>query len=331
MTQPFTLVVRTPRGVRFVDLGVPPKVQIDSSGRILNARDYYIPDCPNVVPLEHGRFGMGWGVHVDVFKPPPLEHPDWAVYLQEAGGLVVQLVSVTGLDAGELLRFRSATHAIDVTADSNGRVAVPVMLPLSAAVEPALLVRADGRSLEGHVAVGSTVFERHLTLPGELRSGLALTRSGGALVTTRVADGTLMHMVTAFGATSRSATRDEEAELNPKPLPPKEHGIDPADLNPQPLPPVEAGDHTLELARHAGIRGLAGVVAIPGFAASAVAVAIISDQRRLLLNLELGGSVRIAGTFEGPIGAVEVAGGWAVAGTPSEVAVFRVSAAGPIG
>ena len=60
MTQPLTMVVRSSRGVRFVDFGLPPKAVTDASDRLLNARDYYIPDCPAIVPLEHGRFGMGW-------------------------------------------------------------------------------------------------------------------------------------------------------------------------------------------------------------------------------------------------------------------------------
>ena len=329
MTQPYTFVVRTPRGVRFVDLGVAPKVRTDATGRVLDALDLYIPDCLTVVPLGDGRFGLGWGGGVDVFKPPPIEGPDWGVFLQQAGGLIVQLVRATGLDAGEFLRFRSGTHAIDVVADAQGRALVPVMLPLSAAVEPALLARADGRSLEGHVAVDSAVFESHLTLPGALQvmrgAGLATTRSGSALVATRTARKTLLHTVTSHGAVSRAASRDEEVELNPQPLPPVERGADLAALNPQPLPPVRAGDRTRELTERAGIRGVDRIVAVPGFASSGIAVAMMTDGTRLLLRVERSGSVRITGTFAGPIGAIEVAGGWAVADTGRDVAVFRVA------
>jgi hypothetical protein len=302
MTQPLTFVIRTSRGVRFVDLGMPPKVQTNASGRILGARDYYIPDCLTVVRLAHGRFGMGWGMHLNVFKPRPVEDPDWAVYLQRAGGIIVKLVRATGLDEGELLRFRSATHAIDVIADANGRAVVPVFLPLAAAVEPALLARADGRTLEGHVAVDSAMFERHLAIPGTLHSGLGLTRSGGALVTTRAAGRTVTHAVTLIGAFSRPATHEE------------------TELNPQPMPPAEPWDR---------IRGVERIVAVPGFASSGTVVAIMADGTKLLVDVTRNGSVRIAGTFVGPIGVVDVAGDWAVAATPMEVTIFRVSTTNP--
>ena len=310
MTQPLTMVVRSSRGVRFVDFGLPPKAVTDASDRLLNARDYYIPDCPAIVPLEHGRFGMGWGAHGEVFKPPPLEDPSWSAFLHDGGGLVIQLVRVAGLDAGELLRLRSATHALDVTAGSDGGAVVPVMLPLLAAVQPALLVRADGRSLKGHVAVSSAVFERRFTLPGSLRSGPTRTRSGNTLITTKAADGDVVHTVTALGAVSRSATRAEAGELNP-----------------QPLPPVEVRDR--ELAERAGIHGVDRIIAVPGFAAAGAAVAIMSDATKLLLDVNPDGTMRISGTFSGPIGELALAGDWAAVAAPGEVALFRVSAAEP--
>ena len=312
MTQPLTMIVRSSRGVRFVDFGLPPEAVTDASGRLLNAHDYYIPDCLAIVPLEHGRFGMGWGAHGEVFKPPPLEDPSWSAFLHDGGGLVVQLVRVAGLDAGELLRLRSATHTLDVTADSDGVAVVPVMLPLLAAVQPALLVRADGRSLEGHVAVSSAVFERRFTLPGSLRSGPTRTRSGNTLITTEAADGDVVHTVTALGAVSRSAARAEAAELNP-----------------QPLPPVEVRERDRELAERAGIYGVDRIIAVPGFAAAGAAVAIMSDATKLLLDVNRDGTMRISGTFSGPIGELALAGDWAAVAEPGEVALFRVSAAEP--
>jgi hypothetical protein len=119
MPAPMTLVIRTSRGVRFVDLGKPPPPRTDESGRLLDVIDHYIPDCLRVIPQERGRWGVGWHWSRDQFKPPPLEHPDWATYLREAGGLIVQLVQLDGLDSGELVRFRSATHAIDAVADAQ--------------------------------------------------------------------------------------------------------------------------------------------------------------------------------------------------------------------
>ncbi|MEU4559482.1 hypothetical protein AB0F72_13940 [Actinoplanes sp. NPDC023936] len=324
VTQPLTFIVRTARGVRFVNVGVPPKAVTDATGRVLNARDYDIPDCPRVVPLEHGRFGLGWGVHVDVFKPPPLEDPSWAAFVHDHGGLIVQLVRAIGLDAGELVRFRSATHSIDVIADAGGRAVLPVLLPLSAAVEPALLARADGRSLEGHVVVRTVLFERHVTLPGLQRSVLGLTRSGNATIATRAAGRTLVHTVTAIGVVSPPGSGAEDVALNPQPLPPKED-------EPRPSRSGGGDGNAQRIAERAGIRGMTSVVTVPGFATSGVAVAIMADGTKLLLDIGRSGAARISGLFAGPIGTLDVAGGWAVAATAGDVAVFRVSTADPVG
>ena len=200
MTQPLTMIVRSSRGVRFVDFGLPPKAVTDASDRLLNARDYYILDCPAIVPLDHGRFGMGWGAHGEVLSRPrsriPAGLPSFtmaAAWLSSSSGWPASM------PASSFAFVRPPTRST-WTAGNDGVAVVPVMLPLLAAVQPALLVRADGRSLEGHVAVSSAVFERRFTLPGSLRSGPTRTRSGNTLITTEAADGDVVHTVTALGA-----------------------------------------------------------------------------------------------------------------------------------
>lgn len=336
MSRPLTLVLRTPRGVRFVDLGTAPKVITDATGRIEGARDYYIKDCLEVVPFGYGGAGAVWGstggggsaVDVDVFKTRPIEEPDWALYALSAGGFVVQLVRASGLEAGELVRFRSATHAIDVVADSSGRAVVPAMFPLTSLLAPALLVRANGRSLAGHVAVSSASFEQHVTLPGRLVPGFAISASGQAHVPTRGVADSATHVVTAFGILQPSPRRGGEVALNPPPLPPVEHGRRATELNPQPLPPVESGEQAAQRAREAaekaGIEGIDQVVLVPGFAASGTAVAVMKNGSKLMLDVR-GVSARISGTFAGPIGAVSSAGGWAVMAAHGQTAVLRMS------
>ncbi len=346
LDQPLTLVVRTPRGVRFVDLGRAPKVRFDAKGVILErTHDYYIPDCINVVPGSGA--GAGWGNSIDDFKTRPIEEPDWATYLNRDAGLLVQLASVNGLDAGELLRYRSTTHAIDVIADAQGHAEVPVMLTLSAGVAPAQLVRADGRSLAGLISTDSVAFERHLTLPGALRPGLMATPSGSLRVSTTSRQATLMHTVSAFGLSSRLATPGDEASLNPQPLPPVDDGglaeLNPqplppvevgsgsgiASLNPQPLPPVESPELTRAWGERFGIRGLTQVFAVPGNKAGRTAIAVSADGSKLMLDLHPAGGVRIAGTFAGPIGPLDSAGPWAAAASGHQAAVFRVTASAP--
>lgn len=332
MSEPMTLLLRTPRGVRFIDLGTAPKITTDATGRIEGARDLYLNDCLNIVPLDHSGAGVGWGesgvMDVSIFKTRPPEEPDWTQYAHASGGFVVQLMRASGLDAGELLRFRSATHAIDVIADDTGRAVVPVMFPLSPIVAPALLVRANGRSLEGHVGVSSASFEQHVTLPGRLMPGFKVSASGQAYVPTHIGDGRVTHTVMAFGIIENLRRRVGEVPLNAQPLPPVEHGRNATELNPQPLPPVETHDQAMQRAREtaerAGIHGIDQVVLVPGFASSRTAVAIMNNGSKLMLDLSRG-LARVAGTFAGPIGAVYVAGAWGVTTAGGQTAVFRVS------
>lgn len=308
LPQPLTLVVRTARGVRFVDLGRAPSVRTDAAGVLLGAsRDYYIKDCLNVVARDKGAYGLGWGLTTEDVKTPPIETPDWAAYLQQLGaGLVVQMVRVQELDAGEWLRFRSASHTIEAVADARGQVTVPVMLPLLASAPTALLTRANGRTLEGHIDVDSVAFERHVTLPGRLVAPPMLSGSGGLRLATHSRRETLVHTVSTLGAGTRAADSGEATELNPELLQPVES------------PSTDAG-----LLGRTGLLGLDRIVAVPGF--SDVAVAVMTDGSKLLLDVSAHGAVRVAGVFAGPIGEMTVEGSWAVAQTGDTVAVFRTA------
>ena len=62
----------------------------------------------------------------------------------------------------------------------------------------------------------------------------------------------------------------------------------------------------------AGLHGLAQVFALPGQAGADVAVAVMDDRSKLMLNLRQAGRVRVAGTLGGSIGAFDVAGRWAI-------------------
>lgn len=230
LQQPLTLVLRTARGVRFIDLGRAPPMRIDANGVFLDKIvDVYLNDCLYQVVRDKGADGLGWSVSTDEMKTRPIEEMDWTFYLQQApAGLQVQVVRLQGLDAHELLRFHLATHAIDVTADAQGRAAVPVLLALSQTPSPALLARADGRTLEGHFAVESLLFERHVTLPGRVVLPLVLSGSGGLRLTTRTRTQTrtqtrrqmLVAEVSGLGARLRPAAAGQVTALNPQPLPP---------------------------------------------------------------------------------------------------------------
>lgn len=327
---PVSFVLRTPRGVRFVDFGMAPEPRTDEQGALLDVLDLYHPDCLHVMPGRRGRWGIGWHFVPEDFKPRPPEEPGWLAWLQEIGGLDVQLVEIGGLDPGEFVRFRSATHAIEATADAEGRLALPVLLPFRERAAPALLERADGRPLQHALRVSSAAFQPVATLPGRLRGATRASPSGGLHLDLEEAGGLTRHTLGAFGLIGTLATalnpqplppgEGDLVALNPQPLPPDERDI--VALNPQPLPPIEDGVWPAERLRQAGIRDLDQVFAVPGFADRPVAIARLGDGGTLLLDLA-GAKPRIAGVLRGPVGPLATGEGFAVAQEAGRVALFR--------
>lgn len=163
---PLRVLVRTTGGVRLIDLGRAPAVRVDANGSITSGVvDLYLPDCLLVDESARHRDwgsiidgGPGKKWDLDDFRPVPLEWPDWLTALGGGVGLSSQLVTLTGLDAGELVRFRSHDHALDVTADSAGTAYVPVLLPLGDTVPAARLERLGGRSLGGRARIRTAAF-----------------------------------------------------------------------------------------------------------------------------------------------------------------------------
>lgn len=297
---PVRIIVRTPRGVRLADLGVPPTITVDANGQVTNANDSYIDDCDYFDP---NSYGLKWG-HDDLIIPK--EHPDWRELV--TSGLDVQLVTLNGLDRGELVQFRSAHHQIDVTADQNGRALVPVLLPLGAGGAAAQLTRTSRRPIAGH-AVQSALFEARATLaaaPGQ-------TLSAGAGDTARL--------------TSRFSDRIEMHEIGPLGL----ALLDTRTLNAAvPVAAMHSPDATntarsSEVNPCEGIPDVTALLPVPGFEDAPVAIALIKDGTALVMDLTNRQRPRVAGTFNGPIGAVQTAGNWALASGGRVTSIYRLS------
>ena len=295
------LIVKTARGVRLVDLGVPPKIIVDGNGQVTNAHDFYIDNCLYVVPDD---YGLRWG-RDDLIVP--LEHPDWSELI--TSGLDVQLVTLNGLERGELIQFRSAHHQIDVTADQNGRAMVPVLLPLASNGRAARLTRSSRRQIAGSADVQAAILEVRASLataPGQ-------TLSGGADNTARL--------------TSRYSDRVETREIGTLGL---------TLLDNRPLHHKVAADtkHSLRTKQQAppgepdpceGLPGVNALLRVPGFADAPIAIALMQDGAALVLDLVDPSRPRVAGTFNGPIGAVQTAGDWALASAGGVTLICRVS------
>ena len=344
ITKPVRLIVRTARGVRLVDLGTPPPVILDANGNVTNALIFYIPDCLDI-NVEHGiEWAESGGLLDQSVVNPPLEHPDWTTYLGRYRGINVQLVTLSALEPGELIQFRSRDHAVDVTADRNGRALVPILLPVTNDQEGASLIRVNRRSIVDHFTIQTAIFVNQANLPVGTQNRLDSSVDGTAILTTEFEDHIDIHEIGSLGApvlVKREAARTQEsnrgiaqvevnhlgASMEMKDRVQREsHSAissqarpshDEIALNPQPLPPL--------FAQRISLPGITSLVAVPGFLEAPIAFATMADDSVLVLNLSEDGTARVAGTFTGPIGVLNVAGDWAFAVDPNQVSIFRIT------
>jgi hypothetical protein len=258
---PARLLVKTARGVRLADLGVPPTIVVDANGQVTNARDTFIDDCLTIDP---NNYGLKWG-HDDLVIP--LEDPRWSELL--TSGLDVQLVTLNGLERGELVQLRSARHQIDITADQNGRAMVPVLLPLASSGASAQLTRSSRRPIAGRVDVQSAIFE--------VRASLATAReqtfsSGGddtARLTSRFSDRVEVREIGTLGLTLLD-TRPLNRGVPPDAMPASATTEKPPAREPDPCE---------------GLPGVTALLQVPGFEDAPIAIAQMKDGAALVVDL----------------------------------------------
>jgi hypothetical protein len=295
---PVRIIVKTARGVRLADLGVPPEIVVGANGQVTNAIDTYIDDCLYIDPNQ----GLEWG-HDDLISPK--EHPDWLELV--TSGLDVQLVTLSGLERGELVQFRSAHHRIDVTADQNGRVMVPVLLPLTSSGASARLTRSSQRPIAGN-AVQSVIFEPRATVPTAPGQAFSAGAGDTARLTSQFSDRVELRQIGTLGLTllgNRSLSREKPLAAMHSPGTPK----------PAPVSEPEPCE---------GPPGLTALLPVPGFEDAPIAIALMKEGAALVMDLVDRRRPRVAGTFNGPIGAVETAGSWAIASAGRVTSIYRV-------
>ncbi|MGH3383896.1 MAG: hypothetical protein ACRDO1_04905 [Nocardioidaceae bacterium] len=315
IVDPVQLIVRTSRGVRFIDFGVPT-VQVDDGGTVVDAVGAYIDDCLYVdmwtlywielpvdpitgrplPPPDEPWPPPDWEEITPNWLTDPAEVIDWDAYIEGLGALNVQVVNVTGLEPGELLQLRTFDRALDVTADSGGRALIPVVRSYRDRLEPAKLVRASRQSFEGLVSTRTAIFHREARLPAGYAAELVSTGDDAATVVTNYEDRVDAYRIESRGAWTRVAAGDLKAVRKGSPA-------------------------AVELP------GMASITRIPGFADEPLAIATMDDGQRLLLDLANDGAPRVAGTFIGPVGELDVADNWALATGPDRLIVYRVTRA----
>jgi len=331
ITAPVQFIVRMARGVRLIDLGIPPAAEVDEQGHVVNAKLFYIPNC--LYFSDHAQWGINWGkVTQEVVDIPP-ETPDWSTFLGIGHGLDVHLVTMKGLQAGELLQYRSFYHAIDVTADARGQAIVPVFLPQSTSIAAAQLRRVNRQRVAGHVSVSTASFTRRASLRDAQHHALSVHADRTLTLTTFYADREDVHEIGLLGYALRLLRRTptkghrelsstQQFHERAKELAAGANGevtrtFEEVELNPQPLPPEPPPEEL-------GIKGIVSIFRVPGFERSPVAIATVERGDPLLLDLGATGTPRVAGTIRGPVGALQLAQGWAVGSARSASMLFEV-------
>jgi hypothetical protein len=325
------LILRTARGVRCCDLGPPPHVTIRDDGTVQDGVVIYNDDCLREPPpmdpddpfyagmtpeqiLEvwdrwSGVWSYWWGCpfwlyelaaeagidmgeQVSTAAPPDME---WERYLAPREIIEFNVIEITDLDPGEPVEYRTSNHEVLVVADQTGRAILPAVVPVERAAgdDRAVVARLNRASLAGKVTARSAVFVREVDLQAGLDNVLSVGDDGGLRVTGSYGDYMVVNTV---------QESDGEVSVN---------RISDA-------PPDDAGRPRLEVA----LPGVVEVLSVPGFNDAPVALARMHDGNTLVLDLA-GTEPRVAGTFRGPIGVLDVQGGWAAARTQDHLSVFR--------
>ncbi|MEO6995282.1 MAG: hypothetical protein ABI273_16870 [Lacunisphaera sp.] len=357
ITSPVRFIVHTARGVRLVDLGVPPRVIIDATGNATNALVEFVENCGYAAAGPDNAQRIDWGPGIGSENGSPESSTnisDWTDYLGRQRGLDIQLVTLCALEPGEIIQFRSADHRVDITADAKGRAVVPVLLPVADDKHWASLVRANRRNIAGHFTIRTALLVNHARLPATMRQRF------------RSADGEAFLSTTRFGAfidqlesvrqdvpALVETTTNARGSIVPQPIRLKISQLESSLVlagngsdNPgagmtcveQAVAAVD-GDSpsprsSIHRARSANNRHpifdrvdcgaeIESLIAVPGFADASIALATMTDGRTLVLDLDEAGIARVAGTFVGPIGAMEVSGNWSTDKNNERFSIYR--------
>lgn len=323
--QEVTLLLRTTRGVRIVNLGLPPAAQYDLLGNLTNGDIRIMNDCVgpiNVDPwvLHFGTFNPAWG-------PDPV--PIWVDNIDKVAAFQSSMITLAEVQAEDVVTLHQPLEgAVSVIAPPiSGQVIVPAVFPVRSRDEGATLQKISRGAL-GSVAVTSRLFQRVAMLkkPGSTSHRLLGTALGAKIITT-FKDRVETTSIDTLGmihthSESRKQAQDQCHKIQED----------------NSLPSHAANDHlhqkvvststttsTAGRLHNINLPGLVAVHSVPGFENSSTSVAELDDGTYRALLIDGTGNTRVTGSIPRWPRLPPVSGSWAISSTVGDrVSVFRV-------
>lgn len=297
------ILARTARGTRLLDLGRPSIVR-NPDGTIGNVQVNSFNDCLHFSGAWL-KLVQGESLSDEDFRPVPFEDPNWLQQLAAERGLNVHLVTIAGLEPGEIVSLHGPGLAIDVSANALGQASIPAMVGLAPAMREVRIGRLSRRPITGPVRIQTTEF-----------TWLATVGPAEAAVIRDVDD--VAHIE------RRSLGRNVVETYRPDGPAPfvrvRERGL--ASLNPQPLPP-EPPATARRLVTGAGVDEYTAIAPLPGFDGSTLVLVKLYDDSVLIIeNGEH--KPRIAGRFKGSLPEMQIDGNFAIAMRANQVELYAV-------
>ncbi len=296
------IIVRTARGVRMFDLG-KPVITRDASGEIEVQINWY-DDCLYLSGVWL-KLATGQAVTKTDFVPVPLENPNWMAVLGAGNGVNSHLITITGLEPGEIVTFLGLGLALDVSAGRDGVAVLPAIVGAADAMHEARVQRLSHQPFHGRITIKTVEFTRLATV---CAATSATVRDIGGVARVAWRDGDVVRVA--------DYRPNREGAFTPV------HGHQATELNPQPLPP--GPPESAHLAEAAGLHHRVAAFSLAGFDENKVAVVAVGDGEAVVVVREEG-HPRVAGRYSGPLVGMTIDGDFAISKSGGLVHLFDVS------
>ncbi|KAJ9654680.1 hypothetical protein H2201_008959 [Coniosporium apollinis] len=314
------LLIRSPRGVRAIDFGIPPRPEAPDGGDISERlKDLHLENCDSIeTPWSrfiHRQIPPFW-----LPDPPPF---DWADKLHEVALFESSVLTIADVKAGEAvtLKYISDGAVSTFTQDTTGDMVIPTVIPFRTTNEGAVLEKSN-REFLGDVKTASKVFNR-----------IAILKTPAAISHELRADGQQAHIFTTYQDGVETAEVDALGAVNLT----RERHLDEktmtATATKSPPVPLTAGKSTSTNTNGWTSCALTGLVAthlIPGFEQDPIAVAELDDRTYRVIVRD-GSTVKVTGSLPSWPQMPPVVGSWALSAPRGDaVAVFSVAEIMPV-